>query len=130
MKIIYKAFDGVPFDTEEECKKYENSHTYGSLEMLNKLGSPVSCLDDAYFVVIHSDLDKERVENLLDVYGYKYNDIETIPTVIAWDNESEKWKDIHIKIENLNEELTRLKEMLSMTLKESLCQLGLGPKKQ
>lgn len=115
MKIIYEAFDGETFDTEKECKEYESLHSYDSLEMMDEDYSPVTQFDDAYFVVIHNDLDKTRVENLLDAYGYDAM-IKSIPTVLTWDNESENWKDIYVEIDDLNEKLTKLKEVLSTAM--------------
>lgn len=112
METIYRAFDGTEFETKEECKKYENLHDYRSLEILDEYGSPVTNVGCAQFVAIRDGLDKHRVENLLNDYGFKYDDIETIPTVITWDDTSNKWKDIHVEIECLQEKLTKLKEIL------------------
>lgn len=114
MKTIYKAFDGTEFETIEECKKYEKFHDYKLIKMLDEDYSPTANFSLAYFILIYNDLDKQIVKNKLDSNGYTYDDIKTIPTVLAWDGESSKWKDIPSEIERLQEKLTKLKEILSM----------------
>ena len=114
METIYRAFDGTEFETKAECKKYENLHDYTSLKMLDEYGSSTTNVGSSQFIVIRDDLDKRRVENLLNDDGFKYDDIKTIPIVITWDDTSNKWKDILVEIESLQEKLTKLKEVLSM----------------
>ena len=48
MEIIYKAFDGTHFSTEEECRKYECKAAFS---MWDHLGRPTE--DVACCVVVH-----------------------------------------------------------------------------
>ena len=114
METVYRAFDGTEFETKAECKKYENLHDYTSLKMLDEYCSSTTNLRSAQFIVIHNKFDKQRVKNLLNYYGYACDDVETIPTVITWDDVSDKWKDIHTEVKSLQEKLTKLKEVLSI----------------
>ena len=48
MEIIYKAFDGTHFNTEEECREYEYKAAFS---MWDNLGRPTE--DVTYCVVVH-----------------------------------------------------------------------------
>lgn len=48
MEIIYKAFDGTHFNTEEECREYESKAKF---EMWDHLGRPTN--DVVNCVVVH-----------------------------------------------------------------------------
>lgn len=48
MEIIYKAFDGTHFSTEEECRNYESKAVFS---MWDPLGRPTN--DVACCVVVH-----------------------------------------------------------------------------
>lgn len=49
MEIIYKAFDGTHFSTEEECREYESKAAFSMWDHLGRPTDDVTCCVVAHF---------------------------------------------------------------------------------
>jgi len=52
MKIIYKSYDDIDFDTEEECREYENENFYRSKLLKLCDACPATYNSDVEFGII------------------------------------------------------------------------------
>lgn len=105
MEIIYKAFDGTMFKTEEACAEYEEKNdircklkTTVLMDVEGNLVSPTSFMDDPslpYYMVIHSQEEfdvinnhfkKNREPNLDEIY------LPDGKGCLYWDEITEEWE--------------------------------------
>jgi hypothetical protein len=61
MEIIYKAFDGTHFKTEEECRNYESKATFS---MWDNLGRPIDSTYDCVVVYFSDPMGSRAFINL------------------------------------------------------------------
>lgn len=100
--IIYRAFDGEKFDSEEECLDYENkiAHIPSSIHFKNIDGEDYVCstpeeVESAYQGCSYIKIDntpswKEDIDFLYSYYGFCIN--EPTPGLYQYNWESYEWE--------------------------------------
>lgn len=88
MKIIYQSFDGLSFDTREECEKYEASKAKPRMYFKNGKTDDV---DKAYVVDIRTEAELSWFLAECDSKGSISDGIEDLCGVYIWDTWDEKY---------------------------------------
>lgn len=106
MKITYTADDGSVFDSEDECREYEEEQIRPCLEILELMtffdeggnllpeiyDDPIQqlefCYQEGYFVSVTRDLTKDEVEYIDHTVGVI---TPTTKGTFRWDENNETW---------------------------------------
>lgn len=106
MKITYTADDGSVFDTEDECKAYEEEQIRPCLVILELMAfydeegkrlpkaydDPTQqlefCYQEGYFVTVARDLTEDEVEYINHTIGIN---LPITKGTFRWDGPDERW---------------------------------------
>lgn len=88
MKIIYQSFDGLSFDTREECEKYEASKAKPRMYAWDGKTDDV---DRAYVVDIRTEAELSWFLAECDNHGSISEGIEDDCGVYIWDSWNERY---------------------------------------
>lgn len=104
MKIYYGSYDGKLFETEEECKAYEDKMNDVRKIYLDHNGNPTDCQLAEILCI-----DNERA--LDHVYEKLYKRFSSTG-IYKWDFQKVKWRPIKNFIEEYEKELAQLQEIV------------------
>ena len=112
MDIIYRAYDGKEFDSEEECEVYETISTIPKercgFKVFNRCGEQVPLLnndnlvyDEFYYIKTHSAEEAETLHKILRTVGLSspwdqsswQNGFEYSAGCYYYDCNNSEWKD-------------------------------------
>lgn len=115
MRTVYIADDGTEFDDDFECEKYEYKCDFknNNIIILDREGEILDSSDDinfnfCHYIKVKSFKDLDILQKI-----YEYNEFN-VPNDIGefyYDDESDYWYLIDDKIEELNDELNKLKNI-------------------
>lgn len=121
-KTIYVAFDGVEFDDELKCEKYEHEmiqEQYANvLTVYDENGKVVDLYNDylvnnnSKYIICKNKEALNFINKIFQSNGYSTIDIykPTFPSSYYYDDCVEKWCDIKKTITMLQEQIDKLKK--------------------
>lgn len=111
MKIIYVADDDTPFETQEECERYEAAinREYIALDFQKK---PSKFADESYYVYLRGEEETNGYLERLRDLGISRKGIEK-PGYYMYDEHNDFWKLIYDEIETKKNEMIELGQVIT-----------------
>lgn len=134
-KIIYVAIDGVEFDNEQECVKYEGSLRANSLskttlflnEQFEIMNIQTLNPEQVFYIYVDNDDDKKFIENFFDsnwcsspftIYKGQDVDLSEYSGWFYYDSDEDEWKHFETEVQVYKDmEINLAKIMLDKGIK-------------